>query len=338
MRGGWLWGVGMGVALTFAAAAGAQTDETSKRTARQLGNEGIELYEQGSYDAAVDKLERAYAIYPATTLGLWAGRALVKVGRLVEASERFVAVGKTALDADAPEALREAQREAESEYEALQPRIPTLEIVLEGPDASAGEVQVDGKPIKAAMIGVPFGVNPGKRTVVATAGTRRATREITLREGAQERLVIDLGSAPPGSAPPPAPPPASGEAPPPAPAAGPDVTAERGGDGQRTMAWVALGVGGAGLAVGAITGVIALNKESDFSDQCVDTRCPPSLRDEVDSFKTMRTMSSVGFIVGGIGLGAGAVLLLTAPSEPQAAQPHAEAWVGVGRVGVRGRF
>jgi hypothetical protein len=84
----------------------------------------------------------------------------------------------------------------------------------------------------------------------------------------------------------------------------------------KTLALVAFGVGGAGLAVGAITGIIALGKAGDLKDTCnADKTCPPSEKDNVDSYKSMGTISTIGFIVAGVGGAAGLVLLLTAPTE-----------------------
>jgi hypothetical protein len=101
---------------------------------------------------------------------------------------------------------------------------------------------------------------------------------------------------------------------------------------------VGLGVGGAGLLFGSVTGLVVLSKKSALEDDgCVDARCYGDQADDVDSYNSMRTLSTVGFVVGGLGAAAGAALLLTAPSEEQtgaALRP----WVSVGAAGVAGRF
>ena len=94
---------------------------------------------------------------------------------------------------------------------------------------------------------------------------------------------------------------------------------EPGGDSgkssNKTLALVAFGVGGAGLVVGSITGLIALGKSGDLKDACGPNKdtCPSTAQSDIDSYKTMGTISTVGFIVAGVGGAAGLILLLTSP-------------------------
>ena len=93
------------------------------------------------------------------------------------------------------------------------------------------------------------------------------------------------------------------------------------GSSNKTLAIVALGVGGVGLVVGGITGVMAMGKASDLDGKCPDGKCTdPALQSDIDSYKTLGTISTVGFIVGVVGVGAGVVLWLTAPKENTAAK------------------
>jgi hypothetical protein len=94
-------------------------------------------------------------------------------------------------------------------------------------------------------------------------------------------------------------------------------------------------VGGAGIVTGTIAGVLAIDKKStiDKSPFCADNRC--SDQGLVDSYGTLRTVSSIGLIAGTVVAGVGLTLLLTSSSEKE---PSAAAFVGPGSVGVRGRF
>ena len=85
------------------------------------------------------------------------------------------------------------------------------------------------------------------------------------------------------------------------------------------MGYVALAVGGAGLIVGGVTGGLALSKRSDLDDNpaCNDGKCSSSIQPDIDSFRTMRTVSTVGFVAGGVCAGLGVVLLLTSGSSEQ---------------------
>ncbi|HEY4159182.1 MAG TPA: tetratricopeptide repeat protein, partial [Polyangiaceae bacterium] len=64
-------------------------DDATRSAARNLASAGVQAYQANDYPAARDKLERAYQVLRAPSLGLWSARALVKVGALVEAGERY---------------------------------------------------------------------------------------------------------------------------------------------------------------------------------------------------------------------------------------------------------
>jgi hypothetical protein len=102
---------------------------------------------------------------------------------------------------------------------------------------------------------------------------------------------------------------------------------------------VSLGVGGAGLALGVVSGVLMLGHRSKLEDGCAGDLCPASLEDEMDAFTTWRTVSFVGYGVGIVGVGAGVALLLTAPRGPSAEQSaRVVPWVGPGEIGLTGSF
>jgi hypothetical protein len=83
-------GVTLLVVLGFSSAARAQAvDDGSRAVARSLGTTGVEAYRAGDYATANDKLDKAYQILQAPSLGLWSARALVKLNRLVKAAERY---------------------------------------------------------------------------------------------------------------------------------------------------------------------------------------------------------------------------------------------------------
>src|SRR5262245_16171888 len=65
------------------------SDDATRAAARQLGEEGVEAYWAGDNEQAHAKLERAYQLFSAPTLALWSARACVRVGRWVEAAERY---------------------------------------------------------------------------------------------------------------------------------------------------------------------------------------------------------------------------------------------------------
>jgi hypothetical protein len=181
-------------------------------------------------------------------------------------------------------------------------------------------------------------VNPGTRVVIGKLGEQVVTQEVSVAEGENRTVELKFGAAPAAAAPEPAP---AAPAPRPPPAAPPpaapppaDAGTDRGAT-QRLGAYVSLGVGGAGILVGTITGFLVLGKKGDLEDAgCVDYHCYTTQQDDVDSMNSLRTISTVSFVVGAVGAAAGVTLLLTAPKADQ----NVALTVGPQWAGVHGRF
>jgi hypothetical protein len=346
-------------AMGLGSGKGGGLDDQTRAAARAIGEEGLTLYDQGKYVDALDRFERADDLIKAPTLGLMAARSLEKLGRLVEASDRYQQVAGMKVDAGATEAFKQAQAAATKEREALVPRIPTVEVSVTGPGAEqVSALLLDGgrlppdKTGSARPISAKIPVDPGDHRLEAKAPTgSEAFERFSVSEGATERVVLTLSGspnkllAPPGKG---AAEPGSGQA-----AAGSSSSPppERKGKTQQTIGWVSLGVGAAGVAVGVITGSIAAGKHAGFTDPPCDDNlktCPPEFQDDIDSYNTLRPVSSVGFIVGGVGLGVGAVLLLTLPrggarystqtSTSNSSGVTVTPWIGPASAGFRGTF
>ncbi len=316
--------------------------------ARRLGNEGIELYEKGDFSSAEDRLERAFAVIQAPTLGLWLARARARNGKLVEASELYLQVSRMSVESDAPPVLREAITDATREREQLDPRIPSLTISLqEGEDTAGIEISMDGNDLRSALLEVPIPVNPGKHEFEVSRQGKKLRGEVELAEREQKAIELTFrneeDTAPPAS--PTTVPPGS-----PALATQPAATASTAppptrqdvanhSNGQRIAAFAALGVGAAGLATGGILGGMAMSKQEDLdaSGGCLGELCSPLLQDDVDEYNSMRLGSTIGFAVGGVGVAAG-VALLSASSKGRRAERSVGPWVGLSEAGLRGHF
>lgn len=75
----------------------------------------------------------------------------------------------------------------------------------------------------------------------------------------------------------------------------------------------ALGVGAAGVTVGVVSGVVMLGRKRDLDEACPTGRCAASSADQLDAYRSARTVSMVAWGVGIVGLAAGAGLWLAAP-------------------------
>jgi hypothetical protein len=334
------------LALTIAVPALA-ADPTAEdiAAARTLGVQGIQLADAGNCAEAIDKLERAEALYHAPTILGRLGECQVQVGQIVKGTENLNRVVREQLAPNAPAVFKQAQDRAKQQLDAALPRIAYLTVKVE-PSAANASVTVDNVAVPAALIGAERPTDPGTHEVVANAtGYSQARQSVTLAEGGHQEVTLTLASdasavastplntntttLPEGGA--------VNLTPAPAPAPAPPQR-------DNSLAIFALGVGGAGLVVGTVTGVLAISKKNDL--ECPDKKCPPSQHDNLDSANTMAMISNVGFGVGIVGAAIGTVLLVTGGHKTEAPPPapatalrlRARPFVSQNSVGLAGTF
>lgn len=311
----------LALGLTLGPEALAQpADSASRKAARVLAEEGLSLFDQKDYAAALQRFDKADSLMAVPTVDLFAARCLVQLGRLVEASARYLDVINAPLADDAPQTFKTAQTEAQQERAALLPRLAALSFAIDG-GAEGATVVLDGKEIEPASLGENRPVDPGTHRVEGKRAGATVIEEVTLAEGEQKTISLKLPK--PVRLPPPP------QLKPPEPS----------GSWMRTAGLIGLGAGGAGLAVWGVTGGIALAQNATLEENgCADGRCPPWSRP--GSYSGLRVASMVG-LYGGIGLAAvGATFFILAPSPSQktSAAARIEPWIGVASGGVRGAF
>jgi hypothetical protein len=89
------------------------------------------------------------------------------------------------------------------------------------------------------------------------------------------------------------------------------------GFGKKEVGFVIGGVGVVGVGVGITAGILALGKKSTANSQCDDARqiCSQEGHDAASSGRTLAAVSTVGWIVGALGVGAGVYLVLTSSGD-----------------------
>ncbi len=333
------------------------TDDTAKGAARDLANEAKRDFDAGSYEEAGQKFQRAYEVAKVPMLAVWAARTLVKRGQLVAASELYrQATLLTPNDLWVGNAQQQAQADAARELAGLQPRIPKLRVQIDGAVASDVVITIDNVTLATALLGFDVPSDPGLRHIVGKRGAEIVEQTINLNEGERKDALLTFSTATPSlaqaanaSAPfptvqatqqpatlvpearqdalPMAAAPTLAETPPAPPAS----------SAQRTWGWVALGVGSAGLLTGVVAGIDVL-ANSGLRNNCPNGTCNPSKvgSDSISSYNTMRSLSTAGFIVGGIGTAVGVTLLLWTPKPGPA--PGMALWLGPSSAGVKGAF
>jgi hypothetical protein len=340
----------------------AQSD-SDRATARALGQEGEQALEARDFKTAEDRFRRADRLVHAPTLELGLARALAANGKYVESQETYNRIIREGVAPGAPEAFRKALEDAKREVDTVAPKVSGVTITVQaagGGDVSSAKITIDDQPMNTASLGVRRLIDPGAHVLrVMVDGFKPAEERFTVPDGGSVSEPVTLEkdlSAPAAGATPAATAPATTGAPGASALAGsngaPAASAGAGtpehpasGGGKSALPWVAFGVGGAGLVVGAVTGAMALGKHSDLSNSCTlpNNGCPTAQQDSLNSYHTLGAVSTVGFIVGGVGVVAGVVLLLTQPKgesapAPQAAGLHVVPVVGPGSLGAFGSF
>ena len=329
----------LALSLVFSAApltrlAFAEPSDADRATARELGTSGLEALEKKDYPRARDLLTRADRLFRAPTLELGLARAQVASGKLVAARETYARLAREPVTATSPDAFKNAVELGKKELAAVEPRVPTLVLSVDG--VKEPTLMIDGEAVPSFILGARRPVDPGKHKLDVTApGYFPQHRDFAAKEGETVELrvtmVKDVAVAVPET---------------PTVETGTSTTRATGAPGapvsksppskQPLFGYIALGIGGAALATSAVTGVLAIGKKSDLDDRCPNGACPPEAQSTHDSFLTLRTVSTIGFLAGVVGVGTGVTLLLTAPKRPN--RTGVAPTLGPGYVGLSGKF
>jgi hypothetical protein len=204
----------------------------------------------------------------------------------------------------------------------IESRIPSVVLVaLDAAGAAVPNVAaaMDGATARK-LDGTSWDVDPGQHTFTfILPDGAKVDRPFLVVEGQKDqRVVVTVATPPPATAPPAAPVPVTPvpaiPAPdslgaPVAPVAEKPVSPVSTAFPYRVVGFVSLGLGVAGVAVGAIFGAEALSTKSAH---CIGTACAPGY---AGTALDQGTVSTVGFVAGGLLAAAGLTLVLVAPKK-----------------------
>lgn len=113
--------------------------------------------------------------------------------------------------------------------------------------------------------------------------------------------------------------------------------------GNRALVYAGLGLAAAGIAAGAVTGIIAMAKASSVNDTCRNgLSCPRSVDGDLQTGRTMGNASTIAFVAAGAGAVAGVIGLLVEPKKGTASAASAaperwlSPWLAPGIAGLSG--
>jgi hypothetical protein len=298
------------------AIAHAEPSASDKETARSLLDEGDRKYASKDFKGALDAYQGAHAIMGVPTTGIEVAKAQEALGLLVEARDTLLSISRLPVQPREPAAFTKARDDAKARAPGIAARIPAVRFTVSGPQPGADlAVSVDGQALPSASATLPRKVNPGHhRVTVSSPGFAEQTREVDVEEGKETALTFALAPGAGGAAPAAGPAPASEGTAPGAPAA------DSGKTEKSSLAYVGLGIGAlgvAGVVVGTVFGLKASSKWDDAKALCnpYPTNCGTDGSSLGKDAQSAATISTVGFVVGAVGLATGAVLWFAAPEK-----------------------
>lgn len=302
------------IALTIlisAVAQGQTADPEKAITVQALYEQATAEMDAGNYQSACPRLEEVTRLAP-DGLGakLTLGQCYEAAGKRASAWSQYTLVETLAAKAGQEERSKKAAAKAA----ALRPQLATISIEVPDDVRSIPGLSItrDGVLVGNAQWGLPLPVDTGTHEVTATAPGRKSWKQSTEVPTDGVKLVVRVmplevdskkatTTLMPGASPRP---------------------------WQKPLGIGAMAVGGAGVAVGAVLGGLALSKNGQSNE---DTHCDALNRCD-DTGLALRkealglgTGSTVALVAGAVVLAGGVVLFATAPSAPKDAQVGARA-------------
>ncbi|MGH7282231.1 MAG: hypothetical protein ACRELY_11945 [Polyangiaceae bacterium] len=313
---------------------GAATD-VQREQAQARFSRGKRLYEAGKFDDAATEFLASDDIVASPNTRLYYARALREGGHTVQA---YVELGRTAVDAreHAKEDGRyeKAAETAEAERTALKPKLGFVMVHVDHATSDT-KLIVGSEEIRRAGWNEPAPVVPGKTDIVVeTPGNQPVRQSVTVRQGKTENVTIDAAQS---GAVPAATSPSSGAA-----SADANATASTSSFDRtklRPYAYVAGGVGAAGLVTFVIAGVLANGTYGDLQQKCGNGACPSSDASEISRGSTEQTIANVGLVFGILGAGVGVTLyVLSMPKSNGTTAATISPVLSPSWAGVKGTF
>lgn len=310
------WLLALTLSLGASQSALAQSKDAHAAAEEQF-RQGREALERADYEVALRLFRQSQEAEPGRGKLLNLAICEEKLGLLTEANRHFQEV--------LPQLTPDDERLtiAREHLTALAPRIPHLRIDLAPSSPSGATVSADGAPFAPTALGTEMPIDPGKHAITVTAPGRTERRyELSLDEGKRATLTVEAGALV-GADP-----------------ASPVIATPT--SSRRTVGFIVGGVGLAGIAAGAVTGILALGDHASAVEACpLKVGCSRDVVDQAKSGQALSVVSTVAFAAGAIGVGVGVYLVVSGGKSPApATAPRVGLTLlpGGGNLGLSGAF
>ena len=309
--------------------AWADPSLSDRETARSLMDDGDAKRDRADFKAALKSYEAADAIMHVPTTGLEVARTQAQLGLLLEARETLGRVMRLPPKPGEPAPFTAARRTAEQLSTELGTRLPSVTVAVSNAEQGHPvQLVFDGETVPPAAASAPRKLNPGHHTIVARSGALEKKEEVTVAEREARTVTLDLKPYVAVTEP------VKIQAPAATPSPVPKI-----------LMYGGFGLGIVGVGIGSVTGVMSFSTVSDVRKDCVGDVCAMNRTSDINSARSLGTISTVAFIFGGAGVAAGVVgIFLSGMSaqEPPRGTTAKAFWavpeVGPTWLGVHGAF
>jgi hypothetical protein len=309
-------------AVILSIAGPARADNAEEEARIQFQN-GVKLYDDGSYEQAAIAFDRAYELKPSYKILFNIGQSRSELKHYAEALKAYTKY----LEEGGEEVPEERREQVNAEIKRLEALVGM--IVVET-DKKGATVLVDKEERGQTPLLGPVFVDLGKHEVIVELGRERLLERIVEVAGG-ERVLLKLEEQPLAGV---------------EPAKKTSLAEEQREDGPsgeegpgRVWTWVAFAVGGAAAIGAGITGGLAISRASDLEKSCPDKECSPDKQETVDSGKRLGVVTNA--LIGVAAAGAVTTLILFFLEPKRAADNEAvtiNAAPGGGIITVGGTF
>ena len=294
-----------GLAILSAAPAYAEPTADDRAVARSLFDQARVFMKNNDYTGAAPKLEESMRLDPGVGTLFNLADCYEHLGRIASAWGAFAEAADLARRAG----QKDREDVARARAVSLEPKLSRIHVHLGSPRPDGLELRLDNKPLGLATLDTDLPIDPGDHRVHMSApGKTPADLDVripTTPDTTRVELPV-LAEAP--AAPPP-------------PVAGPPVEApveHPTASSWRRPTTIALGVGAAvGLVIGTGFALKASGNWSDAKDAGCPNACTNPGYENWDTARSGATVSTVGFVVGGVLAAAAAVVFVTTPHDAE---------------------
>ncbi|MBW2523570.1 MAG: hypothetical protein JRI23_05320 [Deltaproteobacteria bacterium] len=261
--------------------------------AGQLFDQGLQDMLAGKYETGCPALKQSYELEPLAGALFTLAECEAKWGKLGTAARHYRQYLSKfqSMTPEQQEKQRGRDQIARDQIDVLKGAAPQVQIVVPADAPEGTIIKLDGEQLDPVELASPVMVDPGAHQVTIEVPGGAAPNAYDFEVTESERTAVRL-ELPEGAA------------------------VDDGGDGAsidfglREGSYIVGGVGAVFLIVGIIAGGITMGKKGTIEDNCDGNACNAEGLDAADSASTTGAVSTVGFIVGPVLLGAAVVMFL----------------------------